>query len=1327
MTTVLFRRPARRNGPAMPTGELQLQEPPALPEIQNQGMRQAMMILPMALMSGVMMMMFFGRSGGALTWVMLGMLGVAMGGMVIAAVAFGSQDRRQKVGGDRRDYLRYLAQNRRRIRQNVTRQREASDWQHPDPGSLWSLVMTTRRWERRPTHPDFLEVRIGTGEQRLATRIVPMQTKPIEDLEPLAAKSLRRFIRAYTTLADQPVALFLRGFAQIRIGGPDREDARAFLRAFLMQLVSFHAPEEVRVAFCVDAAGAEAWQWAKWLPHAQHPSEQDGAGASRLVADSIEALEMLLGEQFLNRPRFEPNATPSRDEPYVLVIRDGGRMGNGARLATAGCRNAVLVDLDDHSPAAAKGVLSLHAEGDDLEMLRRDRVGGEVRTRMATPDRLGLPRARVIARLLSPYRLGVVTETTEDTLKTNFDLGTLLGIADLSRLDLTALWAPRSPNDRLRVPIGVDADGGRVELDIKESALGGMGPHGVLIGATGSGKSELLRTLVLGLAATHPSDTLNLVLVDFKGGATFLGLDRLPHTSAVITNLADEAALVGRMQDSLHGEMVRRQELLRAAGGFSSALEYERARAQGAPLDPLPTLFVVVDEFSELLAAHRDFIELFVMIGRLGRSLAVHLLLASQRIDDGRISQLESHLSYRIGLRTFSAMESRSVIGVPDAYELPPAPGNGYLRTDVATLIRFKAAYVSGAHRPRNLRASQEVVQQQVVPYTLEAVEARAPEPRPELPAEPEIEAADPTGRDSVLSLVVGQLTERGAPAHQVWLPPLGASPTLDQLLPTLAPDPELGLCALEWAGNGNLIAPIGFIDKPFEQLRDLLLVELAGVGGHIGIAGGPRSGKSTLVRTLICSLALTHSAREVQFYCLDFGGGALSSIAGLPHVGSVAGRLDADRVTRTVAEVTALLLERERKFAALGVDSMATYRQMRADGRVTDDPYGDVFLVVDGWFTLRSEFEPLDASVRKIASQGLNFGIHLMLTASRWSEVFHGMRDQIGTRLELRLGDPVDSAVDLRVAATVPQLAGRGLTSDKLHFLAALPRIDGDSDPAGLADAVKSLVAMSDDFWDFDPAPPVKTLPAVLPADSLPDPDGDIRVPLGLDEERMQPIWHDFGDLPHLTVLGDDESGKTNVLRHLAQSVVQRYAPNQARIMFVDYRRQLFESIPEEYRLGYSVSLDSTKATVADAVAGLKGRMPGSDITPEQLRRRDWWTGPQLFVLVDDYDLLSGHDSPLLPLLPYLAQGADIGFHLVVTRGAANVIRMSMDPVIRRMQETNTPDLALSCPPNEGPLLGNTKPRQLPPGRALLCTRRGGKLIQTAYREYAPADTAAV
>jgi S-DNA-T family DNA segregation ATPase FtsK/SpoIIIE len=217
---------------------------------------------------------------------------------------------------------------------------------------------------------------------------------------------------------------------------------------------------------------------------------------------------------------------------------------------------------------------------------------------------------------------------------------------------------------------------------------------------------------------------------------------------------------------------------------------------------------------------------------------------------------------------------------------------------------------------------------------------------------------------------------------------------------------------------------------------------------------------------------------------------------------------------------------------------------------------------------------------------------------------------------------------------------------------------------------------------------------------------------------QRIEPLWHDFGEVSHLTIVGDAQSGKSNFLRYLARSLVSRFTPEQVRILLVDYSRHLFEEVPPEYRLGYSVSVESTKDSIADVVRGLTGRLPGPQITPEQLRRRDWWSGPQLFVLVDDFELLVGPDNPLLPLGPFLSHGADIGLHVVLARGAANGMRMSVDPVLRRIQDSNNPEIALSYPPHEGPLLGGTRGRVLPPGRALLCTRRSSQLIQTPWSE---------
>jgi DNA segregation ATPase FtsK/SpoIIIE, S-DNA-T family len=338
-------------------------------------------------------------------------------------------------------------------------------------------------------------------------------------------------------------------------------------------------------------------------------------------------------------------------------------------------------------------------------------------------------------------------------------------------------------------------------------------------------------------------------------------------------------------------------------------------------------------------------------------------------------------------------------------------------------------------------------------------------------------------------------------------------------------------------------------------------------------------------------------------------------------------------------------------------------------------------------------------------------------LCTNRWSELHSSVRDQIGTRLELRLGDPLDSVIDIRAAKNVPELPGHGLTTGKLQFLAALPRIDGSSDLADLESGVAAMVRAIGDYWPGPAAPPVRMLPDRLPVEQLPPPEGQLKLALGWSETELAPVWHDFSSTAHLTVLGDTESGKTNVLRLIARAVTRQYTPAQARVILVDLRRELFDVVPQEFRLGYAVSAAVASKIVGDIAGQLQERVPGQEITPEQLRRRDWWTGPELFFLIDDYDLVaSSANSPFQPLIEFLPQAGDIGLHVVIARGAAGSMRTSMDPVLRRLQESNTPDLALSCPPSEGTLLGNVRPRQFPPGRAMLLTRRQHLILQTAY-----------
>jgi S-DNA-T family DNA segregation ATPase FtsK/SpoIIIE len=1334
--TVIVRRQERREAPELPQGEIVLEPPPEIPEPVSDGMQQMLTYLPMLAMTFGMVAMMSGSGSGPLRWVGGGALAVGMGGMGVAQFGRGKGDRKLKLNGQRRDYLRYLGQVRRKVRRAAAAQRAALEWASPDPAALGWLVASdemTRVWERRPADADFCSARLGQGTQHLSVRLIPPVTKPVEDLDPLCAGALRRFVRTHARVPDLPVGISLRSFARVVLSG-DQDIAAGMVRAMISQLAVFHSPDEVRLSVCAPPERIGRWQWMKWLPHNLHPTEQDAAGPVRLMARSLSQLEAMLGAEIKDRPRFLAGRSAG-SLPFHVVVVDGAPTGYQHQLGGDGVDGVVLIELAEASPAPADGtVLRLAVAGQQLDMITRDRAGNDVTSQVGAPDALSVVEAEALARQLAPLRPAEGGTASEDALAVNTTLSSLLGIADPEQVDLRALWRPRPARNRLRVPIGVNGEGQPVELDIKESAQGGMGPHGLVIGATGSGKSELLRTLVLGLALTHTPEALNFVLVDFKGGATFLGMERLQHVSAIITNLEQELPLVDRMRDALHGELVRRQEVLRAAGNYGSVRDYERDRERGARLTPLPTLFVVLDEFSELLSAKPEFIDLFVMIGRLGRSLGVHLLLASQRLEEGRLRGLDTQLSYRIGLRTFSAAESRIVLGVPDAYELPSQPGNGYLKIDVTSMTRFKAAYVSGAPgaepgaplpstRGGPIGVGHLSAQARIVPYGPGYVR---PQVMPEVtgrgevlaPADGDHKAAEP--QETLFEMSVRQLAGQGPPAHRIWLPPLDIPPTLDQLLPPLGISQEYGCTTRDLTSRGRLHVVTGIVDRPFDQRRDPLWADLSGAAGHVGVAGAPQSGKSTMLRTLISSIALLHTPAEVQFYLLDFGGGAVGSLAGLPHVGGVATRLQGERVRRTVAEVRGLLERREREFPQHGIESIAVYRRRRAAGEIAGDGFGDVFLVVDNWLTLRQDYEQLEADITALAARGLGYGIHIVAATNKWSEFRPGIRDLFGTRFELRLGDPYESDMGRTLAANVPERSpGRGLTKDGMHFLTALPRIDGQQSPDTLSDGVRRLVETVDVGWPGPRAPEVRLLPQAFPATELPGPvQTGTRVPIGLEENALSPVLLDFAADPHFVVLGDTECGKSNLLRVISEAVVARYTPEQARLIVIDYRRSLLEAADTEHRIGYAASSAAAGSLINDAHEALVKRLPPPDLTAAQLRSRSWWSGSDLFLVVDDYDLVAGLSNPLLPLVDLLPQARDIGLHLVLARSAGGAGRAMFEPVVQRLREMGSTALLMSAGKDEGALFG-LKPQAQPTGRGMLAARRAEPvLVQTALAE---------
>lgn len=1278
-----------------------------------------MQLLPMLGMGGSVV--FFFMTPNPIMRIM-GMVMIASTvAMAIAMLVRYRRGTQGQLADLRRDYLKYLNQTRRSVLRTAHLQRDAQFYLHPSPEQLWALVAEgSRVWERRVADADFAQVRIGLGSQQLATPLVPADTAPVDDLEPLTAGAMQQFLTAHSTLDGLPMAVSLRAFYHLTVSG-DAESVRATARSMIGSLVSLHSPEDLVIAIAAGPGEVSQWEWAKWLPHVQAPGPGDGAGSRRYITTDSRDLQDMLASHLEGRPRFHGGNHPLLDQPHVVVVLDGQSVPAMSALAAAeGLQGVTLIEVVPGELTGARGGLSVTVQPDSLQL-----ESGHGLVYDGSPDRLSLEAAEALARQLAPLRVAMGGDDDEPLLA-NLEFTDLLNLGDAASVDVTRTWRPRSQSERLRVPIGVGEDGAPVMLDLKEAAQEGMGPHGLCVGATGSGKSELLRTLVLGLAVTHSSETLNFVLADFKGGATFAGMSQMPHVAAVITNLADDLTLVDRMGDSIRGELNRRQEMLRDAGNYANIHDYEKARAAGAALQPIPSLVLVIDEFSELLTAKPDFIEMFVQIGRIGRSLGVHLLLASQRLEEGRLRGLETYLSYRVGLRTFSAAESRAAIGVPDAYTLPNVPGSGFLKYGTDEMVRFKAAYVSGVYRSGAHRGADFgdslPVDRRAVPFTAAPVPVRYIEPTSRTRLPDARRSEDDALADTVLDVIVRRLEGRGAEAHQVWLPPLDNPPSLDGVLPGLSGVESRGLTQPGYEGAGRLVVPLGVVDKPFEQRRDTLYRDFSGAAGHMQIVGGPQSGKSTLLRTLVAAFALTHTPHEVQFYALDFGGGGLSAIAGLPHVGGVASRLDPERVRRTVAEVYGIMARREEYFRSAGIDSIATYRRMRARGEISleEQPHGDVFLVVDGWGNFRSDYEALEQAVVDMAARGLGYGIHVILTASRSMEVRSNLKDHLMNRLELRLGDTMDSEVDRKIAVNVPSgVPGRGLTPEKLHFMAAVPRIDGINSDSDLSEATAAMGQEVNRHWTGPTAPKVRLLPRELPAQSLPPGFAEPRrgVAFAIDEDNLEPVFVNFDRDPFFLVFGESESGKSNLLRLLIKQITEREDGNAAKFFVIDNRRALLDVTPATHLAEY-VPMSNNMEHHVDALADLmQRRTPSADVTAQQLRDRSWWRGPCVYVVVDDYDLVStSSGNPLARLTEHLPFARDVGVRFIIARNSAGASRAAYEPFMQRMTELGAQGVLLAGDPHEGEVLG-VRMRPMPAGRGFFASRqRGNPLVQTGW-----------
>ena len=1291
-----FHRPPRSFPPALPTSPIVVAQPPQLARRGAGGIVQ--MLLPVLGTLGIVAFAFI--IPNKLFLIVAGAFVAISLVSVIASYWAQRRTGKRSARAERRLYRAHLDQRERELQAITRKQREIDERLYPDPVRLAGVVSSRRHlWERRPGDADFLAFRLGRSSVPLGCPLeLSLSEDPLTEYQPELYEQAQALVTRYRAVDELSVVAALADMSVVTLTGP-RARTAGLARAVIAQAAALRSPTDLRIMAAFEPSHERDWAWLKWVPHARSSHHQSRRGAtatpSLLLAPSVEQLTQLLDEHV--QPRLEQlrriessgASAPGHaqiDAPELLLVLDdfhaGGQVAKlplvrelAARGASLKVRTVCLVDEGSAEPPEAQ--LRVVVPDTGAAVLERTGASG-FRLAPVVLDQISVAGAETLARELAPLRL--------EESAAAIDLSADIRLSEL-------LTEPSGP---LCAPIGLSEEGDRLVLDLKQAAEGGMGPHGLIVGATGSGKSELLRTIVASLAASHRPEELCFVFVDFKGGAAFAELAELPHSAGMITNLQHDLSLIDRMHAALFGEQQRRQAILRAAGNLDDIAAYRALQATDPSLEPLPHLLVIVDEFGELLANRPEFIDLFLAIGRVGRSLGMHLLLSSQRLEEGRLRGLEGHLRYRICLRTYSAQESKTVLGTPDAFLLPPYPGVGYISVDTDVYQRFKTALVTAAHDDGSLRGSP-VETFELAP----AGGSAAPRPVGQEQAE----------RPAELDVLIARLRAQYGEArsvHQVWLDPLPQRQALSAVF-----DAEPWWRRDSQSAPGGVRACIGLLDRPSEQRQDPFVLELGAIGGHVAVVGAPQTGKSTLLRTLIAGLCSTYSPDELRAYAIDLGGGLLRALDNAPHVGGVCGKSDPEQVRATIRQVRALIAEREVWFREAGIDSMADARTRGRSGQLTAEQSADVLLVIDNWGALLRDYEELADELTEVAATGLQYGVHLVLTAGRWADIRPAVRDTIGTRLELRLNDPMESDFGRRIAETVPSGApGRGVTPEGLHFQIALPRMDGRAELDGVGEALTRLAQELDLRWEAAAAPPVRVLPDQVSTDELPPPSGP-GIVIGIEELTLNPVELDLeGGDQHLLVLGESGSGRTNLLRTIGHGLARRYRPDEARLVVVDFRRGLTDLS--------ELPLECTFASRPPRAEEVLGAL--RELTIERLKALDQpgtpnWAGPQIYILVDDYDLIAGASpGPLATLADLIFQGRDAGIHVVLARASGGAARASFDPVITRLVESGAPGLLLSGDPHEGPLLRGVRAEALPPGRARLLRRRGrATLVQLA------------
>ncbi|MGW0361883.1 FtsK/SpoIIIE domain-containing protein [Streptomyces sp. NPDC002990] len=1125
----------------------------------------------------------------------------------------------------------------------------------PDPAEILLFATGPRRrlWERRITDVDALQLRVGVGSLPADIELAMARGGYAEDKPELPL------------LADVPVSL---SFAELRVVGVagDRARALATARWLAVQAAVLHSPRDLSLVVLSSQreAGAD-WAWAHWLPHT---SPQLGQDCVALVGSDSEAITRrvteLLNELARRKAAREEHSSLSggmAPDPFVLLVLDGARLLRRVpgvpQLLQEGPEYgifALCVDEDERVlPEECSAVVAWSFESPTRVRLHGSGLEavGEV-----LADQVGPEWCELLARSLAPVR-DVSRDDAGGALPTAARLLNLLGMPDPTGSDIEKIW--RAGGSTTAAPIGVAADGPFV-LDIRRD-----GPHALVAGTTGAGKSELLQTIIASLAVANRPDALNFVLIDYKGGSAFMDCARLPHTVGMVSDL--DAHLTERALASLAAELHHRETILFNAG-TKDIEDYNDTRKLRPELEPMPRLVLVIDEFASLVAELPDFIAGLVDIARRGRSLGVHLILATQRPAGVVSADIRANTNLRIALRVTDGTESQDVIDAPDAGAIAKStPGRAFVRSGAQSLVGVQSARIGG-RRPATGNSGPKA---ELIPLTWASYSRPLPRAA----------GADDDGTMVTDLAVLVDAVRAGSdamgfpPPRSPWLEPLPQHVTLEDLPPAPA----------ESAAHGD-VPPIGYAltDLPARQSRAAFALDLVG-GEHTMLAGGARSGRSTALRTLAGALARGSDPGDVHVYGIDCGSNALLPLVRLPHVGAVVNRDEPDRVRRLIDRLLTEISRRQQLLAMEGASSAAEQRAAAAP----EDRLPWMVLLLDSWEGFVSSFEAynygqLIEMVQRILREGSAVGLKVVMTADR-SGLSGMVASAFVDRLILRFADPNDYAVAGIHPREVPKNMGpgralritdTGIDETQMALL--------DPDPSGQAQ-VRRLREITEEVQARYGRIPtrrrpmrVDALPARITAQEALALDPEFTAPsplwalLAVGGDELAPVGIDLEEAgPGFVIAGPPKSGRSTALVCAAESLLAAGTP----LVLITPRRSPLRDLEGHPGVLGVLNAESREDDLSDLTEQAEGR--------------------PYVVVADDAELL--YDTRLDEALEaLLRKGADGGLGLLTAgttdalgsqyRGFVVAARKSRNGMLLTPQSTQDGELfGIRLPSNTG------------------------------------------